>query len=120
MDDSIYSSPEKTPQTPKIVESSTPWSDVLLGNLAGRYRFQSPPIVGHEDVHRAGLTFRKSILGRFWWIASAFLLVWLASIGRLQYRTKIVGRPKLEILQFIDSNHPNVRVCTYSYNLSTN
>ncbi|KAI9056185.1 hypothetical protein LZ554_001113 [Drepanopeziza brunnea f. sp. 'monogermtubi'] len=113
---SPLSTPGGTPRTPEIIETSTPWSDVLLEDLHTTIQFH-PPV---RLVRRYGIgshgTFKMRLRrwGKALWLSLFLLLLclWLSQRGHqihVQGQTEELDLPNLDALQFIDANHPYLR-----------
>lgn len=117
---STFSTPGSTPLRLQLIESSSPWSDILLQEQTF-HAFSSPiresPIRIGTFNHAPGGT-RKTRFRRYHralWLA-IFLVVgslgfWIGKRST-QSRNKVnkLSIPSIEGLQFIDVNHPGLRV----------
>jgi hypothetical protein len=107
--------PESTPIRPEIVESSTPWSDILLEELRTEIQFNPPSLRGRYGVAKGG-TCRTRLRNqsRIVWLTILVMvgLLWGRHRGKsaIEDESKLVTTPKLEGLQFIDASHPSIRV----------
>jgi hypothetical protein len=107
--------PECTPIRPEIVESSTPWSDILLEEIRTALHFDSPSPISRYGVPKGG-TCRTRLRSRGRILCLTVLvivgLLWALKGGgkAIEDESKLVSEPKLEGLQFIDANHPSIRV----------
>ncbi len=116
---SSLSTPDGTPLIREVIEVSTAWSDVLLEDLQTTFQFNPPSrmIRGYGQMSYATFRTRLRGWGRVLWL-SMFVVVglWWVFQRDTHYRfrdgTKIeLDLPRLDGLQFIDSNHPYIRVC---------
>jgi hypothetical protein len=107
--------PECTPIRPEVVETSTPWSDILLEELRTAIQFDPP-----RQINRYGVTNGRSCRtslrnqSKIVWLAIMviFGLLWVMKGGKKAFsnESKLVAQPKLDGLQFFDVNHPSIRV----------
>jgi hypothetical protein len=129
--DTRSSTREHTPLGPELVSTSpswptTPWSDVLLGELGTTVQFQSPPIlVGRcRYISRASCSTRLRNLSRFLWIALVFAICLLWALDRNENilfqnsKERYTEQLNLDGLQFVDANHPNIRVRLFCSHVS--
>jgi hypothetical protein len=107
--------PESTPIRPEVVEASTPWSDILLEELRTVTRFD--PLIptsryGVANRRNVGMCLRSQ--SKILWLAILVIagLLWGHRAGKkaFSYESKLVAQPKLDGLQFLDANHPSIRV----------
>ncbi|KAL5317291.1 hypothetical protein ACEPPN_014386 [Leptodophora sp. 'Broadleaf-Isolate-01'] len=112
---SPYSTPDGTPLAPEVVEASTPWSDVLLEDLRTTIQF-NPPIRLIRKYRYGPHKTRFRGWGKALWL-SLFVVVgiWWAFLRQQDegYRSEkkmVEDLPALDGLQFIDANHPYIRV----------
>ena len=112
---SPYSTPDGTPLAPEVIEVSTPWSDVLLEDLRTTIQFNPPT----RPTRRCGYAPHKThIRGRrmlLWLSVVVVVGLWWGWLrgqdSRYRGERKIIlDDPSLDGLQFIDANHPYIRV----------
>lgn len=112
---SPYSTPDGTPLAPEVVEASTPWSDVLLEDLRTTIQF-NPTI---RLMRKYGYSAHKSRFrgwGKALWLGLFVVVAFSWAFLRRQdprYHAEmkaIIDLPTLDGLQFIDANHPYIRV----------
>jgi hypothetical protein len=107
--------PECTPIRPEIVESSTPWSDILLEELRTAIQFDPPSPRSRYGVAKGG-TYRKRLRNQHRILCLTTLVIvgflWALHHGKrsIEDEGKLAGTLRLEGLKFIDANHPSIRV----------
>jgi hypothetical protein len=106
--------PECTPARPEIVETSTPWSDVLLEELQTAGQFRRPGSQRYRSAKFANCRTRFRYQNKILCLTILMLFgLLLAERGGRRGPwddSELVTQPKLEGLQFIDANHPSIRV----------
>lgn len=115
---SPFSTPEGTPLTPEIIDTSTPWSDVLLEDLRTTIEFNQPA----KLLRRYGYANRNSCKSylRGWskaiWLSLIVVVgVWWGLRARRERalqsdERKALIQPKLDGLKHIEASHPYIRV----------
>ena len=108
VDNSPLSTPDTTPLRVQLIDSSTPWSDVRLEERESPIR-----IVTFDHVPGATRKTRFRCYHRAIWPA-IFLIIgslWFwAGKQEAQKKVNQKSAPDIEGLQFIDVNHPDIRV----------
>jgi hypothetical protein len=114
----VYQSPLSTPdQSPlrvHLIDSSTPWSDVLLDERAIHISFSPIPIGRFNHVPSVKTQLRRCY--RPVWLALLLVLGWVwfwmgGKQNAAQSQNRInLSVPNIEGLQFIDVSHPEIRV----------
>jgi hypothetical protein len=113
---SLDPTPDGTPLRIKVVECSTPYSEVRLGELQTPIRFDTPPMLGRYQYASNGtLRARLRCLSRLIWLTVLVVIVLSWSLSQrsrtVQYEIKqLYGPSSLVGLQFIDATHPYLRV----------
>jgi hypothetical protein len=109
-----FPTPERTPNRPEIADASTPWSNILLEELRARTQPDANPPRRHGFAKFGGCGSRRRNQSRIFWLTILVILglSWVKRGGR-----KAVfdgggwaAQPQLAGLQFLDSNHPSIRV----------
>lgn len=116
---SSYSSPDITPPDPEILETSSPWSDVLLEELQQAMISQQSPERNGKYGYLSPKACRTNMrnMSRFLWL-SIFVIVgfcWALRGGRGPIRFRKSDKqfailPDTSGLQFIEASHPCIRV----------
>ncbi len=114
--ESAFLTPKTTPVSSQSVETSTPWSDVLLEELRTAIELNPPPGI----IKRCGFATQKTRKRRprikaLWLSVLVLVWIWWAMRGSvvIQGTDSEKGSDILDLarLKFIDANHPNIRVC---------
>jgi len=106
--DSPFSTPASTPLRLQLIDLSTPWSDVSLEERGSPIR-----IVNFDHAHSVTRKTRFRRYHRAIWPA-VFLVIgslWFWG-GNPEAQTRVDQNlaPDIEGLQFVDVNHPGIRV----------
>lgn len=118
---SPFSTPDQSPLRVHLIDSSTPWSDVLLEERA--IQVSSSPIPIGRFNHIPGVQTRLRRSYRPVWLALLLILgcVWFWKGGKqsaAQSQNRINHPvPDIEGLQFVDVSQPGIRVSS-TYNSS--
>ena len=106
--------PQCTPSRPEVVEASTPWSDILLGELRTTIQSDPPNQRGYGAGKFGSCRTRLRNQSRILWLTILVIvsLLWAVKGGSklMLDENQLVPQPKLDGLQFIDANHPSIRV----------
>jgi len=106
--------PESTPIRPEIIETSTPWSDILLEEFQISDRFSRPSAYKYRPTKFSICRTRVRTQSKILWLSILAIvgLLWAVTRGqtRLSDERVLAAQSKLEGLQFIAANHPSIRV----------
>jgi hypothetical protein len=114
MGNSLFLTPECTPNRPEIVDASTPWSDILLEELrtASQSDSRTPKRYGVAKFGSCRTHLRNQ--SRILWLTFLVIVgLFCAVKGGKQAvsdESKLVAQPELDGLQFVGANHPSIRV----------
>lgn len=112
---SPFMTPECTPIRPEIVDVSTPWSDILLEELRTAIQFDPPrPRSRYGGSKGTSCSTRLRKQRKIIWLTAIMILGFLWALKRGQKHSenesKMIDKQKLDGLQFVDANHPSIRV----------
>ncbi|PMD65203.1 uncharacterized protein K444DRAFT_659492 [Hyaloscypha bicolor E] len=113
MGNSLFLTPECTPNRPEIVDASTPWSDILLEELrtATQSDSRTPKRYGVAKFGSCRTHLRNQ--SRILWLTFLVIVgLFCAVKGGKQAvsdESKLVAQPELDGLQFVGANHPSIR-----------
>ena len=122
--------PDGTPLRIQVVESSTPWSEILLEELRTSIRFHNSPRLRGRFSYASTASYRTRLrsFSRIVWlgILIIILLWWRLGRGKQSMRmndeiSQTSTQPNLDCLQFIDASHPYIHVgCLFHCHFSCN
>jgi hypothetical protein len=116
---SPFCTPDGTPLRVRVVESSTPWSEILLQEVRTTIRFDSSQRLTGRFGYTSTASYRTRVRSLSRLLGLTILVIILMWWGldsgkhRIQIRYEVTHtstQPKLDGLQFVDASHPYIHV----------